>query len=192
MTDHGAPTEIELTLRLAPDAVPRLLRSALVKEFRRGRASKQRLVSTYFDTADFRLLKHRVALRVRKVGQKRIQTIKMAPSADTGVLARREWERELFADHPDLSNVDDRELRKLMAGDRFERELKALFVTDIERSTLPLAINGSTIELALDVGAIKSDRGTVPVCEAELELKSGDIDGVYTLARERSTKPSRA
>jgi triphosphatase len=184
MTDHGAPTEIELTLKLAPDAVPRLLRSALVKEFRRGRASKQRLVSTYFDTADFRLLRHRVALRVRKVGAKRIQTIKMAPSADTGVLARREWERELFADHPDLSNVDDRELRKLMAGDRFERELKALFVTDIERSTLPLAINGSTIELALDVGAIKSDRGTVPVCEAELELKSGDIDGVYTLARE--------
>ncbi len=47
-----------------------------------------------------------------------------------------------------------------------------------------MSINGSTIELALDVGSIKSKHGTVPVCEAELELKSGDVDGVYTLARE--------
>jgi triphosphatase len=184
MTDTGAPTEIELTLRLAPDAVPKLLRSPLVRELRRGRANRQRLISTYFDTADFRLMKHRVALRVRKIGERRIQTIKMAPSSDTGVLARREWERELEADQPDLSNVDDRELRKLMAGSRFESQLKALFVTDIQRATLPLTINGSTIELALDVGSIKSERGTVPVCEAELELKSGDVDGVYALARE--------
>src|SRR5262249_23302911 len=39
-------------------------------------------------------------------------------------------------------------------------------------------------EFAVDVGEIKSNKGRVPVCEVEFELKSGPIDGVYALAQE--------
>jgi CHAD domain-containing protein len=49
---------------------------------------------------------------------------------------------------------------------------------------MPLELDGSAIEFALDVGEIKTERGSVSVCEAELELKSGSVESVYKLAQE--------
>ena len=176
-------TEIELTLRVAPDSVSRLLRDPLLRELKQGPRRTTRLVSTYFDTEDFRLQRERAALRVRQVGARRIQTLKLAPQAENGVLARREWEREVESDVPDLRDIDDRHIRKIL-GDDIKDRLAPIFVAEIKRSTMPLELDGSTIEFALDVGEIKTDRGSVPVCEAELELKSGRVESVYKLAQE--------
>jgi inorganic triphosphatase YgiF len=176
-------TEVELTLRLDPKAVSRLLRDPLLRKLKHGPRTKHRLVSTYFDTADFRLQRERGALRVREVGTRRIQTLKFAPKAETGVRARREWERELEGKQPDLRDIDDRHVRKLLDSDLRDR-LEPIFVTEILRSTVPLKLDGSAIELAVDVGEIKTERGNLPVCEAELELKSGRVESVYKLAQE--------
>jgi triphosphatase len=183
MTDADDPTEIELTLRVAPDAVSRLLRDPLLRELKQGPRRTSWHVSTYFDTDDFRLQRERAALRVRQIGARRIQTLKLAPQAEDGVLARREWEREVDGDVPDLRDIDDRHIRKILDGDVKDR-LAPIFVAEIKRSTMPLQLDGSAIEFALDVGEIKTDRGSVPVCEAELELKSGRVESVYKLAQE--------
>jgi triphosphatase len=183
MTGADEPTEIELTLRVAPDAVSRLLRDPLLRELKQGPRRTSWHVSTYFDTDDFRLQRERAALRVRQIGARRIQTLKLAPQAENGVLARREWEREVDGDVPDLRDIDDRHIRKILDGDVRDR-LTPIFVAEIKRSTMPLELDGSAIEFALDVGEIKTGRGSVPVCEAELELKSGRVESVYKLAQE--------
>jgi inorganic triphosphatase YgiF len=183
MSGADDPTEVELTLRVAPDSVARLLRDPLLRQLKQGPRRTRWQVSTYFDTDDFRLQRERAALRVRQIGSKRIQTLKLAPQPEEGVIARREWEREVGENAPDLRDIDDRHIRKLLDGDIKER-LAPIFVTEIKRSTIPLALDGSTIEFALDVGEIKTERASMPVCEAELELKSGRVETVYKLAQE--------
>ncbi|MBI3708658.1 MAG: CHAD domain-containing protein [Proteobacteria bacterium] len=184
MTDTGHPTEIELKLRIPPDAVERLKRLRLLKRLGAGKPQRVRLVSTYFDTPDFRLMRNQVALRVRKIGEERVQTVKCAAEAKTGLLARREWEKPVVDDRPQLDDVGDRKVRKLLARDKVRRYLMPLFTTDFERSTFPLRLRDSAIELAVDVGEIKTDTRRMAVCEAELELKSGSVGDVYALARE--------
>ncbi len=189
MSGADDSTEVELTLRLDPKGVSRLLRDPLLRKLAHGPRKTCRLVSTYFDTADFRLRREQAALRIRQHGARRIQTLKLAPKPETGVLARREWEREIDGRLPDLRDIDDRHVRKLLNGDLRDR-LEPIFVTEIRRSTVPLRLDGSSIELAVDVGEIKSGRGNLKICEAELELKSGRIESVYKLAQELTRRVS--
>lgn len=183
MTGADDPTEIELTLRVAPRAVGRLLRDPLLQKLKQGPRRTHRQVSTYFDTDDFHLQRERAALRVRRIGARRIQTLKLAPQAENGLLARREWEREVNGDVPDLRDIGDRHVRKLLDGG-IQNRLAPIFVAEIKRSIMPLALDGSVIEFALDVGEIKTENGSLPICEAELELKSGRVEAIYKIARE--------
>ncbi len=184
MATNGDPTEVELKLRIPPAALPRLIKHRALTKFRQGPPKRQRLVSTYFDTPDLALMRAQVALRVRKVGERRIQTLKLAATPETGPLSRREWEREVAQDQPDLTGLTDRDLRRVVNPSKIGRRLKAMFTTDFQRRTWPLKVKDTTIELALDVGEIKSADRSLPVCEAELELKSGTVDRIYELARE--------
>jgi triphosphatase len=180
----GDPQEIELKLQIAPESVPLLRRHSLLRRLRAGSPASQHLISTYFDTPDFRLMREQVALRVRKVDGRRIQTLKCAPTIEHGVHARREWEREVKADRPVLKGIKDKKLRKLLATQKVRNRLAPQFVTDIQRATWPLKLGNSRVELAVDTGEIRTAKGNVPVCEIEIELKSGDIDGVYAIARQ--------
>lgn len=176
------PTEVELTLRLDPRAAPRLLRDPLIRELKQGPQRTARMVSTYFDTPDFRLQRQRAALRVRQIGKRRIQTLKLPARPERGVIARREWERSVSGDAPELGDIESRHVRELIDG--YSGQLAPVFTAHVRRSSVPLSVDGSTVELAVDIGEIKTPRGVVPICEAELELKSGDVDSLYHLAQE--------
>lgn len=183
MTD-GDPREIELKLRIPPEALPRLMNHRLLRRVGKGAPVPKRMISTYFDTPDFRLMREQVALRVRKIGQRHIQTLKCAPTVESGVNARSEWEREVSADKPALQGFGNKRVRRLLTAENVRRHLAPQFVTDVKRATWPLKLNGTLVELAVDVGEIKSAKGRLPVCEAEFELKAGPIDGMYALAHE--------
>ena len=182
-TDGHAPVEIELTLRLDPKSASRLMHDPLLAKLKQGPRKTRRLVTTYFDTADFRLQRQRAALRVRQIGDRRIQTVKLAPTPEDGVLARREWERDVDGNAPDLRDIDDRHVRQILRRDDIKDKLEPIFTAEITRSTIPVKLDGSDIEVAVDVGEIKTESGSVPVCEAELELKSGNVGSVYKLAQ---------
>lgn len=184
MTDAGDPREVELKLRIPPDALPRLMNHRLLRRLGKTGPVQKRMVSTYFDTPDFRLMRERIALRVRKIGQRHIQTVKCAPTVENGINSRNEWEREVTADRPNVKGVGNKRVRRLLTAGKVRRHLAPQFVTDVKRATWPLTLRDARVELAVDVGEIKSSNGSVPVCEAEFELKSGSIDGVYALAQE--------
>src|SRR5438067_597992 len=92
--DPAQPAELELKLRLAPEAANALLRHPALATLRRGRARKRHLVSTYFDTPDARLAGARVALRLRRDSGHWIQTLKGGtdPRSGGGLAARSEYE----------------------------------------------------------------------------------------------------
>lgn len=174
----------ELKLRIPPGELPRLLRHRALAALRHGKPTTKHLISTYFDTPDLRLMRNRVALRVRQDGERRIQTVKLAATGEDGPIVRDGWESEVSGDQPELGGLDDRRLRKALRPKKIDGRLAPKFVTNIKRRTWPLTLNNSEVELAVDVGEITSDQGKVPVCEAELELKSGSIGEIYALARE--------
>lgn len=56
------------------------------------------------------------------------------------------------------------------------------FRTDVSRSTRVAEFEGTRVELALDVGEIMAGNRSNPVCEFEMELKSGPVPGLFNLA----------
>jgi inorganic triphosphatase YgiF len=107
MPPQAAPTEIELTLRLQPADVQKLIEAPELQALRAGPARERQLVSTYFDTADLALKRARVVIRVRRIGRRFVQTVKTAPSDTDAAITRGEWERQLKGAFPDLSGLAD-------------------------------------------------------------------------------------
>lgn len=183
MDDRDAPTEIELTLRLSPEAADRLKRHGVLSRWRAGRSTSRRLVATYYDTPDLALRGHRIALRVRKIGGRYVQTVKQAPNPEAGLLNRLEDEIGVPGQAPDVHLVANKKLRRLLAAREVAQHLQPAFVTDFRRSIVPLRIEDTQIELALDQGEIRTDAGVRPLCEVELELKQGRVGALYDVAR---------
>lgn len=175
--------EIELKLALSPKDLDRLQRSALVRSLATKRGRTKQLVSTYFDTPDQDLRRRGMALRVRHVGKKRIQTLKALADGGAGGLQRyREFEAEVARDEPDLSLVDDRDLQALFECEGVAQHLEPVFTTRVARRSIPLRVDESEVELAIDRGEIESDGRRLPIAEAELELLSGRPERLYELA----------
>ena len=175
--------EIELKLAVAPEHVERFRRNPILRALKERPASIKRLVSTYYDTPKFELRHKAVALRVRQIGHERIQTIKCQAARGKSRFARQEWERNIEGDRPDLSSLDDPELRRLMSPHSAKGKLAPVFVTDVKREIWPLRLGTSQIECVLDVGEITANGKRAPVCEVELELKSGRPARLFELAR---------
>ncbi|MGH6954533.1 MAG: CHAD domain-containing protein [Alphaproteobacteria bacterium] len=182
--DGAMAMEVELKLRLAPDALEALLRHPLLRTLRQGPSRRQRLVSVYFDTPDHGFAADGLTLRVRHVGRARVQTVKADLADGTGdSLQRRiEWSSEIVGDGPEITRVGDRALRERLASHSGETGVREVFRSDVRRRTWPLVADGARIELALDRGEIAAGETREQVCEAELELISGDARALFDLA----------
>lgn len=182
--------EIELKLAVPADKLALLARAPELRALvGTAPGSRKRYVTTYFDTPDRRLAAAELALRVRRDGRRRIQTVKTAAQPQTAGLARGEWEREIVGEAPViddawLAEIGDKEVRKLLAKTKVRGRLTPLFTTDFRRQAWRVRYGASDIEIALDKGEIAAGRGVAPIAEIELELKSGDPTDLYGLARE--------
>lgn len=178
--------EIELKLSLAPEHLGRLRRNPLLRSLAQGRSKRQELVSTYFDTPDFKLKSRGQALRIRKIGARRVQTLKArmngALTDSTVAHSHREFETEVEGEQPRLDLIDDEALRAELEQPQLRDALTPVFTTDIDRRALNLHLADSDIELAIDYGVIRANGRNLPICEAELELKSGRPSRLYELA----------
>ena len=160
---------------------------------RRAPVQRTRLRARYFDTADGTLAAHGAVLRLRQEGRRWVQTAKalgdsplhrLEHNVDLGVA------RAGVAPMPDVlrhagTPVGDR-LTRLLA--EAGQPLAETYGTDIWRLTRVLRTPGAVVELALDTGTITAHPadGAAPrlaaVCELELELVSGKVEGLVALA----------
>lgn len=178
-------TEVELKLLINPADIAKLRRHPLIRAQATGRARSRHLHSIYFDTPDFALRQQRVALRVRRVGNRWVQTVKGGGGVRAGLHQRGEWEDEVAHDHPDLTKISDPALLKLFASAAVRDRLQPVFTTEFRRITWLLQWDdGDEVELALDQGEVKSGDKLAPLCEIELELKRGKPARLFQAALE--------
>ncbi len=172
-------TEIELKFQVPPDR-----RAALGRAVATKTATRIALRARYFDTADRRLGRAGLALRVRKEGRRWVQTLK---GAGDGIWQRLEHEVPLSV-APGVQPLADPALHDgTPAGDALRQalgdgQLLAIYGTEVTRTRRLLRVPGALVELAFDQGALSADGRRWPLCELEFELKAGDAAALVALA----------
>lgn len=167
------PTEIELKLDLDPAD-----RAAIATALAAGPGADTHLVSTYFDTPTLTLRDNGLTLRVRKTDTGMLQTVKAAGGAAAGLFARPEWERNIDGDGPVIDAASG-PIAHLLQGEPVAER----FTTDVSRTTWTIAVDGATIEVALDRGEVRAGALGANLSELELELKHGRPRALFALAR---------
>lgn len=174
------PVEIELKLTLPPQQV-----AAFLKRMARRRSVpvQQDLVTRYFDTPDFALSAQGVALRVRRVGRRWLQTLKTEGERQGGLSRRAEFEMAIRRGEPDWDRFPAE--AQGYVPEALRALLVPVFETHFNRTAWLIAgKGGAQIEVALDVGEVRAGERSQPICEIELELKAGQPDALFALALE--------
>jgi inorganic triphosphatase YgiF len=174
------PLEIELKLALPPHQV-----EAFLKRMARRRVTpaKQTLRTVYFDTPDFFLSAAGVAVRLRQVGRRWLQTLKTEGERQGGLSRREEYEMPVARGELDWSRFPAEALAHVPEAQR--AELAPVFETRFSRTAWLLkGRGGAQIEMALDLGEVRAGERSLPICEIELELKAGQPDALFDLALE--------
>jgi inorganic triphosphatase YgiF len=178
--------ETELKLRIPEGAAGSLRRNPVLSALKQRRGSRRTLLTVYYDTPSLSLARQGVSLRVRHMGNRKVQAVKLANGDGGGAVVRRpEFETEIEGDRPEIARIPDADVRRLVTEAAGTEPLAPAFVSEFGRTVWPVKLAESEIEVALDQGEIRagSDRA-VPVSELELELKSGRPDRLIELALE--------
>ena len=178
-------TELEWKYAL-PD--PALLDEIAACETVRGRTVESprrcHMQSEYYDTPDHRFFRERTTLRHRLEdessvfcmkaplrGEQSVGTALCRPSPEADPHLRGEWETEAA----DLASALPRLAALGAPVPPADTPLQVLCRADfIRRAVLLRLDDGSTAELALDLGTLSGATRSLPLCELELELKSGE------------------
>ena len=174
--------ETELKLRVTPGQIARLKRHALLKTHSSARPHTRRLQNIYYDTPKLDLHRSEMALRLRHVGGKWLQTLKGGGSVYAGLHQRNEWEVPVSGAKLDFSATRAVEWDVLLRP-ALQKKLYPVFVTDFSRSSRMLKFQGAQIELCMDQGEMRTEQRSTPICELELELKSGAPRKLFDLAK---------
>ncbi|BBI99751.1 inorganic triphosphatase [Ferrigenium kumadai] len=171
--------ETELKLSISPEHLNRLKRHPLLRRLSVSRAANHKLYSVYFDTPALDLRNHAMALRLRRAGKQWLQTLKGGGGVQAGLHQRNEWETPVAGEGLDF------EALKAAGGELprgVRKELQPVFVTDFSRNLRLLKFEGAEIELCMDKGEVRTEQHSFPICELELELKSGEPRQLFELA----------
>ncbi|TCS69236.1 inorganic triphosphatase YgiF [Sulfuritortus calidifontis] len=169
--------EIELKLAVTAAEALRLKRSPMLAGVRPVR---RLLYSIYYDTPEFDLLGQGVALRVRRVGRRWIQTVKAEAQSVGALTTRPEWEVQVASGQPDIARLPEPARAYFPA--EVVAALKPCFSTRFERTAWLLEEAGNSLELALDRGEIEAGRSRLPIAEVEFELRAGSPDCLFEVA----------
>ena len=144
--------------------------------------------AAYFDTDDFILSKNDIAFRVRMEGSRIVASLKWKGASVDGLHTREEINVPvsdeaccLIMPDPEIFKESDigRYMIELIQG----RPLHSLLETRFLRSRMRIDTGRSICEVAIDEGEIVTDYGTLPICELEIELFSGNQEDVLRIGK---------
>ena len=165
----------EMELKLI---VPARQRLRVMKALQLDVAPSIQLDARYFDTPDEKLVQAGLSVRIRREGDAWIQTLKA--TADNP--ARRFEHNVALGDKTDLLLPDltlhkgktlSKAWRDALGGEGGAPVLQERHHTSVTRHLKVMHLGDEVVEAALDLGYIESRGGRTPLCELELELKSG-------------------
>lgn len=162
----------------------------------------------YFDTRDNILARSGMSLRIRREGEHSVLSIKNKGITENG-LHRRDENNMPYTGEVDENTVfrPDRDmLAESELGSRLlklidDRDLYPVIHMNYLRRRFRMDSGDSFVEVAIDTGEISTETASIPVCELEIELYSGDVDDMiafgnrladrYGIEREDITKYAR-
>ncbi len=165
---HPRPTEIEVKLLLPPGAEAALEAHPAIAAAGPPRWSDE--TTTYYDTPARDLAALGASLRLRRRGDRVVQTLKLRGAAD-GPFARGEWEWTVGDGTPEPARLAATPVAAL--GRALDR-LVPVFAAEVRRGLRRLRVDGAEIELVVDLGRIQAGAAEEAIREVELELISGD------------------
>ena len=182
--------EFELKYRANPEQI------AAIRE-KYGDFTAISMETTYYDTFDLKLMMHHWTLRRRMENGASVCTFKRP--LDDG--SKAEWEVE-------APNIMEGVMRLCKAGADWELMrccaggVQPVCGAKFTRLAKTLELEGCTVELALDQGVLMGAGKEIPLCEVEVELKSGEdtaavafaerMAGEFSLVTEKKSKFARA
>ncbi|WP_292993958.1 CYTH and CHAD domain-containing protein [Nitrosomonas sp.] len=170
--------EIELKLALHPRHTARFRRHPLLSKIT---PKQHQLLSIYFDTPRFDLMRRGIALRVRRVDDQWIQTLKAETQSVGALSSRPEWEMAITdGNRPNFSVLPSTAM-DLLAGIKLKR-VAPVFTTEFQRTTWQIGNSAAQAEVALDIGKIYAGEMCRDICEVEIELKSGEPTFLFDAA----------
>lgn len=170
--------ETELKFQVPPTARARIARALAT-----ATSQVTRLQAVYADSADDRLARAGLALRLRKEGRVWVQTLK---GRGDGLMRRLEHEVRLPAQRG-IPVLERQRHAGTAAGIALaealgDAELMPLYSTDIRRTHRRVRCAGALVEIALDEGRIIAGARDQQVCEIEFELLEGTPSALLALA----------
>ena len=152
---------------------------AAIRQELSGEERHIQMQSVYYDTSDSALSSRRWTLRQRMENNERICTLK---TPGDGV-RRQEWEVACDNITHGIS-----ELCKLDCPEAFpdlvQSGVVAICGARFIRIAKTICTDNCTLELALDFGELTGGAHTLPLCELEVELKSGSEDACRAFAEQ--------
>ncbi|ATF47871.1 CYTH domain-containing protein [Citrobacter werkmanii] len=142
------------------------------------------LLNIYYETPDGWLRSHDMGLRIRGENGRYEMTLKIAGRVTGGLHQRPEYNVALSEPELDLALLPAEVWPNGELPADLASQLQPLFSTDFNREKWLLEVDGSQIEIALDLGEVKAGEFAEPICELELELLSGDTRAVLKLAHQ--------
>ena len=156
-----------------------------------GRVMRSRqALTTYHDTPDHLLLRHRLAFRLRQRDSGEvIVALKGMGSMLDGVARRNEWEMGLTEPLHQLGDLPPSTLRDhILSICAPDTVLQPLLETHFQQRILVLQIGESLVEMALDQGEVRAGGAVHPLCEVELEVLEGELSSVQGFASQLSKR----
>lgn len=153
--------EFELKYRATPEVLAR------VAEDVQGQVQHYAMRTVYYDTADGLLSQQHCTLRRRMENEKSVCTLKM-PASGAGRAEYNVQCRDIREAIPELCKLGNLPLEKELLAD-----LQEVCGARFDRIAITAEIPGAVVELALDTGVLIGGGKEIPLCELEVELKSG-------------------
>ncbi len=153
--------------------------------------ARKKVTNIYFDTPDFALRRQRIALRLRRIDRRWVQTLKAsfddAEGKGNGISIRREWEMPVAGAALEVDRLAGTPLKAALKIAGGEALLVPLFRVEFTRDVwmvepFPRYAPNFVAELAFDRGRILAGGKIDRISEIEIELKHGHIRELEYLA----------
>ncbi|WP_372628015.1 inorganic triphosphatase, partial [Arsukibacterium sp.] len=140
------------------------------------------LLNAYFDTPDNWFRRHDMGLRTRQKNGRFEQTIKLAGQQHGALQARPEFNLPATGIVPELAAFPAEIWPENTDLNLLQQQLTEIFRTDFTRQSWQLTAGGTLIDVVYDSGEVIAGNKSEPIAELELELLSGSVNPLFTLA----------
>lgn len=179
--------EIEVKMEIKDEAQIENIRG-LLQENKEQSWQRIDMKAIYYDTEDNFYQKHKIAYRVRQENDCFVATYKSGKVNTQGVFERVEINKKVTNLDADISVFADVDEVWNLIKETKDKKFMPIVITDFVRECMEINWLNSRVEIALDLGFVQENKRKSPICEVEIELKSGRIEDLLSLKNELSEK----